>query len=97
MAEQSKMSLSTTFFVFSLQHFDFSTDQKNKIHFGFFIWSSTNFTCLQKMIFQNGDIIQYGVSKIFSILHQLLVSLFYAAFKLLFQNMIYLIDTDFRT
>jgi hypothetical protein len=35
MAKQSKMSLPTTFLVFSLQLFDFSTDQKNKIHFGF--------------------------------------------------------------
>jgi hypothetical protein len=46
MAEQSKMSLPTTFFVFSLQLLDFSTDQKNKIHFGFVIWSLFSiFTC----------------------------------------------------
>jgi hypothetical protein len=33
LAEQSN-------FVVSLQLFDFSTDQKNKIHYGFVIWSS---------------------------------------------------------
>jgi hypothetical protein len=31
---QDVATLPTTFFVFSLQLFDFSTDQKNKIHFG---------------------------------------------------------------
>jgi hypothetical protein len=58
MAEQS-----TTFFVFSLQLFDFSTHQKNKIHFGF--------TLFPKNDFQNGAVIQYGVFKIFSTLIQL--------------------------
>jgi hypothetical protein len=61
MAEQSKMSLPTTLF-------DFSTDQKNKIHFGFVIWSSIQFHLFPKFDFQNGAIIQYGVFKIFFLL-----------------------------
>jgi hypothetical protein len=72
MAEQSKMSLPTTFFVFSLQFFDYSTDQK--IHFGFVIWSSIQFHLFAKNDFQNGAIIQYGVFKICSTLLILLVS-----------------------
>jgi hypothetical protein len=75
MAEQSKMSLSTTFLVCSLQLLDFSTDQKNKLHFGCVIWSPIQFHLFAKKDFQNGAIIQYGVFKIFSTLVQLLVSL----------------------
>jgi hypothetical protein len=70
MAVQSKMSVPTTFFVFSLQLFDFSTDQKYKIHFGFVIWSSIQFQLFAKNDFQYGAIIQYGVFKIFSTLLQ---------------------------
>jgi hypothetical protein len=64
MAEQSKMSVPTTFFVLSLQLFDIPTDQKYKIHFGFFIWSSIQFQLFAKNDFQ------YGVFKIFSTLFQ---------------------------
>jgi hypothetical protein len=90
MAEQSKMSLPNTYFVFSLQLFDFSTDQKNKIHFGLFIWSSIHFHLFANNDFQNGATIQYGVFKIFFYFTSFAGVFNYAAFKLSFQNMIYI-------
>jgi hypothetical protein len=89
MAEQFKMSLPTYFFVLSLLLVDISTDKKNKIQLEFFIWSSIHFSLVCKKLFSKWRHNSIWRLQDFFYFTSTAGVLNYAAFKFLFQNMIY--------